>query len=198
MSARQIYTAAALLALLAPLLPAQEQRHITPVFGVSLGALAIESAAATQAQVGDRSYGIQLDAGVLLRRHFFLGIDLGGQFLDDKAQFTQNTTGGEMKSSATTTYFSAIVGVRTGALPVLPVDLALNAGASASMTDRSIENCTDCRVDDLDIPAGAFVEPVLLFGRGRWRLRAADRIYLAGDGMRSIFSVGAQFQPQRK
>jgi hypothetical protein len=190
---------AALLALGARTLPAQQQeRTFTPVLGASVGTMSMESASALRSQVGDRSYGLQLDVGVLAKRHFYFGIDIGGQFLKDKANFTQNTTGGEMKSSAVVTYLSAITGARTGTLPVVPVAFGLNVGASATISRRSIENCDGCRVDKLDIPGGAFAEPVLLIGRRNTRVRVSDRLYLTGDGMRSVISVGADMMLQRR
>jgi len=183
----------ALLAIGARALPAQQPRAWAPTFGFGVGSMSIESGTATRSQVGDQSWGMQLDAGVLVKRHLYLGMDLGGQFLDDKAQFQQNTTGGMMKSTAQLTYFSAITGVRTGTLRVVPLSLGVNVGASATVTRRSIDNCTDCQVDKLDIPGGAWVEPTLLFGPRSLRLRVSNRVYLAGDGMRNVLSVGGDF-----
>ena len=205
MHERHFFIGAALLAIGARALPAQQvapaaqpARQVAPVLGFSVGSLSIESASAARSQVGDRSYGLQLDGGVLVKRHLYFGIDIGGQFLDDSAQFTQNTTGGRMKSSASVTYLSAMAGARTGVAPVLPLALGLNVGASATISRRSIDNCTDCQVDKLDIPGGAFVEPSLLLGRRSLRLRVTDRVYLAGDGMRSVISVGGDWQPRKK
>jgi len=168
------------------------------VLGATIGSLAIEPAAATASQVGDRAYGLQLDAGVLMKRHYYLGLDIGGQFLDDHAQFTQNTTGGEKKSTANVTYFSGIAGFRTGVPSALPVALGLNAGYSATMSRRSIDQCVDCDVDKLDIPGGAFVEPMLLFGRRNAQLRIVDRLYLTGEGMQSVISAGVEFTVRKK
>ena len=195
MHVRPVLVAVALFTVGARVLPAQ---RAVPVVGFSVGTLAIESASAAREQVGDRSYGLQLDAGMLVKRHLYLGIDLGGQFLDDQAQFTQSTTAGKMKSSATVTYLSAIAGLRSGTLPVVPLALSLDAGASLTISKRSIDNCQDCRVDDLSIPGGTFVEPALLLGRNRARLRASDRVYLSGDGMRSVISLGAEWQLGKK
>ena len=215
--ARYVVTAAALMALgaeslyaqVAPPSPAdsapaqpapatQQVRRFAPVFGITVGTMNIEPASATRSQVGDQSYGLELVVGALFKRHFYIGADIGGQFLDDNAEFTQNTTGGEMKSSAVVTYFSAATGVRTGALPVLPVALALNVGASATLSRRSIDGCSDCHVDKLDIPGGAFVEPSLVFGRRSVRLRVSNRVYFAGEGMRNVISAGADFQPRQR
>ena len=195
MYGRRFFVGVALLAVGASALPAQQ---VTPVLGLNVGSLSIESASAARSQVGDRSYGLQLDAGVLVKRHLYFGVDLGGQFLRDQAQFTQNTTGGEKKSTANVTYFSGIAGARTGTLAVIPASLGVNVGASATMSRRSIDNCSDCQVDKLDIPGGAFVEPTLLLGRRNARLRVSDRVYLGGDGMRSVISVGADLQLRKR
>ena len=211
--ARSVILAAALVALGAQSLAAQDvvpsvtpnvtqqaprvQKYI-PVLGATVGAMAMETSSADRAQVGDRSFGLQLDAGVLVKRHIYLGIDVGGQFLKDHAQFTENTTGGEQKSTATVTYFSAITGFRTGTPKALPVGLGFNAGFSTTISRRSIDNCVDCTVNKLDIPGGAFVEPMLMFGRGNAQLRVVDRFYLTGDGMRSVISAGLEFTARRK
>ena len=195
MHGRHIFVGAALLAIGARTLPAQQ---VTPVFGATVGSLSIESASAARSQVGDRSYGLQLDGGVLVKRHLYFGVDIGGQFLKDQAQFTQNTTGGQMKSSAVVTYLSAMAGTRTGSLPVVPLALGVNVGASTTISRRSIDNCSNCQVDKLDIPGGAFVEPTLLLGRRNIRLRMSDRVYLAGDGMRSVISLGADLQLRKR
>jgi len=195
MHGRHLFVGAVLLAIGARALPAQQ---VTPVLGFTVGSLSIESASATRSQVGDRSYGVQFDVGALVKRHLYFGVDLGGQFLDDHAQFTQTTTGGNKRSTANVTYLSAMAGARTGTFPVVPVALGLNVGASKTMSRRSIDNCTDCQVDKLDIPGGAFVEPTLLLGRGNMRLRMSDRVYVSGDGMRSVIALGADLQLRKR
>ncbi|HEX2780990.1 MAG TPA: hypothetical protein VHM30_15940, partial [Gemmatimonadaceae bacterium] len=115
-------------------LAAQQTRDIVPTLGISVGSMAIDADAAAKSQVGERSWGLQFDFNLLMKRHFVLAIDLGGQFLDDHAAFTQNTTGGEKKSTANVTYFSAMTGVRTGMPAALPVQLGVNVGASLTMS----------------------------------------------------------------
>ena len=193
--------ALALLALAARAAGAQatpKTHSVVPTVGFSVGALAIDPDAAASSSVGDHAFGIQLDGGVVVRNHFLFGIDIGGQFLDDHAQFTQNTTGGNMKSSASVTYFSASTGFRTGIPASFPLGLALNLGASATVGRRSIDNCVDCQVDKLKIPGGGFVEPTLLLRVRKFMIRASDRVYLGGSGMRSVISAGMQFDLHRR
>ena len=188
----------ALLAVGAQVLPAQQASPKQWVLGFSVGSMAIDPTTAAASQVGDRSWGMQFDGGVLLNRFFYLGADLGGQFLDDKAQFEQNTTGGEKESTANVTYFSAVAGLRSGMPAAVPVALGLNAGFSGSMSRRSIDQCVDCRVDKLKIPGGAFVEPTVLVGRRTAKFRLTGRYYVTGDGMRNVISAGVDWMPKRK
>ena len=87
--------AAALIGLTIPVAGFAQERSIVPSFGFGIGAMSIDGTTAANSQVGDRAWGIHLDAGLTFKRFVFAGVELGGQFLDDKALFTQNTTGGE-------------------------------------------------------------------------------------------------------
>jgi hypothetical protein len=194
--------AAAMLAFPAHTLLAQatpaKARNVVPTFGFSVGTLAIDPDAAVNSSVGDRAWGLQFDGGVVVRNHFLFQADIGGQFLDDKAQFTQATTGGNKKSTSNVTYFSASTGFRTGIPASFPVGFALNLGATATMTRRSIDNCVDCHVDKMSIPGGGFVEPMLLVRAGKFMVRASDRVYLGGSGMESVVSAGMQFDLNKR
>ena len=184
-------------AVLAQATPAKV-RDVVPTFGFSIGTLAIDPDAAATSNVGDRAWGLQFDGGVVVKKHFLFLADIGGQFLDDKAQFTQATTGGNKKSSANVTYFSASTGFRTGIPAAFPVGFALNVGGSATMTRRSIDNCVDCHVDKMKIPGGGFVEPMLLVRVRNFMIRGSDRVYLGAKGMQSVISAGIQYDLQPK
>ncbi|HET9004596.1 MAG TPA: hypothetical protein VFN39_11400 [Gemmatimonadaceae bacterium] len=194
--------AAAILALPAHAVLAQatpaKARNVVPTLGFSVGTLAIDPDAAATSSVGDRAWGLQLDGGIVVKKHLLFLADIGGQFLDDKAQFTQATTGGNRKSSANVTYFSASTGFRTGIPVSFPVGFALNVGASATTSRRSIDNCTNCNVDKLKIPGGGFVEPMLLVKVRNYMIRGSDRVYLGAKGMQSVISLGMQFDLQPK
>jgi hypothetical protein len=169
------------------------------VVGVTANAMSIDPATAGTQLVGGRSWGMQLDGGLLLKR-LYVGFDFGPQFLSDKASFTQNTTNGEMKSTAMLVYFSAMAGPRTPPLQLVPgmapIAFGLYGGASKTVTERSIDNCVDCRTDKMDIPGGTFVQPVLLFGAGRARLRISDRVFVGGKGITSVMSAGMELGAQ--
>ena len=177
-------------------LPAQEGEGKRFVLGMTLNSMSIDATTAASQQVRPQSWGMQFDFGVLVKRHVFVGIDFGPQLLSDLATFTQNTTGGEMKSSAALTYFSAMAGARTRPFRLAPgigsVAFGLYSGASVTKSIRSIDNCSDCRTDKLVVPGGAFVQPTLVFGQGRARLRVSDRYFVSGDGIRSVVSAGME------
>jgi hypothetical protein len=142
---------------------------------------------------------MQFDGGYVVK-HLYLGFDFGPQFLSDKASFTQNTTQGTMKSTAMLVYFSAIAGPRTPPLQLIPgmapVGLGVYGGVSGTTSERSIDNCSNCYQEKMDIPGGTFVQPVLLFGAGRARLRVSDRVFLKGTGIRSVMSAGMEVGAQ--
>jgi hypothetical protein len=166
------------------------------VFGITANAMSIDGATAGTQLVGARSWGMQLDGGLLVKRFFYLGIDFGPQMLSDRASFTQSTTGGDMESSATLVYFSALAGPRTRPFQLVPglapIALGVYGGVSTTVAERSIDQCLDCRTDKMDIPGGTFVQPILLFGEGRGRLRISDRLFVGGKGIQSVISVGME------
>lgn len=204
---RSIRPALFLLALtaLAPALSAQEQApapapapaHKPFVFGLIANTTSIDPVAASREMIGTRSWGMQLDAGVSFARFLFAGVDMGPQFLSDRASFTQATTAGDKTSTASLIYFSAMAGARTPAAHFLPglgaTSLGLYGGASTTAGKRSIENCVDCSSETIVVPGGSFVQPTLVFGEGSSRLRVSDRYYLNGTGMRSVISAGVEF-----
>jgi hypothetical protein len=188
----QVLCGAALLALCTQPLSAQQTRTSVPLLGLTAGTMSIDGGSAALSQVGDRSYGLQLDVGTVIRKHVYLGLDFGGQFLRDHASFTQNTTGGEKTSTASLAYVSAIAGLRSGMPRAVPIALALNIGGSVTFGRRSIETCEDCHEEKLRIPGGAFLEPALIVGRGKTRFRASSRVYGGSSGMRNVTSVGME------
>jgi hypothetical protein len=166
------------------------------VFGITANAMSIDPATAGTQLVGGRSWGMQFDGGLLVKRHLYMGIDFGPQLLSDRASFTQSTTVGDLESSAMLVYFSALAGPRTPAFRLVPgvppVALGVYGGVSTTVAERSIDKCVDCRTDKMDIPGGAFVQPTLLFGEGRARLRLSDRIFVGGKGILSVISAGME------
>jgi hypothetical protein len=169
------------------------------VFGITANAMSIDAGTAGTQLVGARSWGMQFDGGYVVK-HLYLGFDFGPQFLSDKASFTQNTTQGTMKSTAMLVYFSALAGPRTRPLQIVPgmapIALGVYGGVSTTVSERSIDNCSNCYQEKMDIPGGTFVQPVLLFGAGRARVRVSDRVFFKGTGIRSVMSAGMELGAQ--
>ena len=169
------------------------------VVGFTANAMSIDPTTAGTQLVGGRSWGMQIDGGMLLKR-LYVGFDFGPQFLSDKASFTQNTTQGELKSTATLMYFSAMAGPRTRPFQLIPgmapIALGVYGGYSKTTSERSIDNCVDCYSEKVEIPGGTFVQPVMLFGAGRARLRLSDRIFTDAKGITSVISAGVELGAQ--
>jgi hypothetical protein len=166
------------------------------MFGITVNHMSINPTTAAGQLVGARSYGMQFDGGVTFAKFLFAGVDFGPQFLSDRATFTQNTTGGEKKSTAMLVYFSAMAGTRTPPLRLVPglpaTSLGVYGGTSATKGERSIDNCLDCLSQDIKVPGGSFVQPTLVFGEGAARFRVSDRLYMGGEGMKSVISLGME------
>jgi hypothetical protein len=77
-----------------------------------------------------------------------------------------------------------------------PIALGVYGGVSKTVTERSIENCSNCYSEKIDIPGGTFVQPVLLYGAGRARLRLSDRFFVGGKGITSVMSAGMELGAQ--
>jgi hypothetical protein len=166
------------------------------VFGITANAMSIDPSTAGTQLVNDRSWGMQIDAGLVVAHYLYIGVDLGPQKLSDRASFTQNTTGGNLGSSATLVYYSALVGPRTPSFQLAPglpqIGLGVYGGVSGTSAERGIDTCVDCYADKLEIPGGTFVQPTLLFGSGPARVRVSDRLFLGGTGIRSVISAGME------
>ena len=166
------------------------------VFGITANAMSIDGATAGSQLVGARSWGMQLDGGLLVKRFLYLGVDFGPQMLSDRASFTQSTTGGDMESTAGLVYFSAVAGPRTPSFQLVPglapVAFGVYGGVSTTVAERSIDKCVDCYSEKVEIPGGTFVQPTLFFGAGRARVRVSDRLFMGETGIRSVISVGLE------
>jgi hypothetical protein len=166
------------------------------VFGMTANAMSINSAVATQQMVKPTSFGMQIDLGVTFARFLFAGIDLGPQMLRDQGSFTQTTTAGDMNSSADLLYYSAMAGVRSPSVRMLPfipaTSFGLYGGGSGTKGKRSIDKCVDCYSEDITIAGGSFVQPTLVFGEGKARMRVSDRYFTGGKGIRSVYSLGLE------
>ena len=199
MRARPLAVFGSLLALAAGSrdLSAQQAARRKPfTLGLALNAVSIDRATADAQAVHDRSVGLQFDVGYAAMRYFVLGADFGFAGLSDHAAFTQSTTGGDKRSTAALITFSGVAGPRTPALRLaggLPtVSLGLLAGATKTIGERSITDCLDCRSDRIEIPGGAFVQPTVVLGSGKTRVRLSDRHFVKGDGVRYVVSAGVE------
>ncbi|MDB4885483.1 MAG: hypothetical protein JWN79_921 [Gemmatimonadetes bacterium] len=177
----------------APPAPAAPKPYIV---GLTANTMSIAPTVAAGQMVGARSYGMQFDAGVTFARYLFAGADFGLQFLKDRAGFTQATTAGDMSSTATLVYVSAMAGAKTASVRIIPglaaTSLGVYGGASKTSGQRSIDKCSNCTTEDITVAGGPFVQPTLVFGEGAMRWRVSDRVYMGDKGIRSVISLGIE------
>jgi hypothetical protein len=151
----------------------------------------IDSGAALREGVGERGWGFLAGGAYRLSPNLALGAELGGQYVKDEDVFTQQTTGGRRSSTTTLIEFAPYLGVRLPAGDRLQI--GVNGGYGVLFARRTIENCSNCFTEDLDLDGGLYVEPMLLFGaRDSLQFGATFRLYLGGDlknyiGIRVVF-----------
>ena len=130
--------------------------------------------------------GVDFGMDFTFYRMLVFGGDLGIEFPSDNKEFSQNTTQGRMSSSVTMPYTSIYTGLRSPAI-------ALGKGSSKHLilnlllgrtwlfnARRSIDNCKDCRKDEIDIDITYFLEPGL------------DFAYITDSG--TMFGVGMKYE----
>jgi hypothetical protein len=132
--------------------------------GVSTGR--ISTAGVDSSGVGSPDFGAWL--GLSAHPYRYLSVSLGGGLSggSDKRRFSQNTTGGTFGASLLVWSGSLSVGVltppiRLGSSPDgFAFATGVNVGVESVGGSRSVDNCSDCRVDHVSLSAGPFLEPV--------------------------------------
>ena len=113
---------------------------------------------------------------------------------DDNASFRQDTTGGEMSSSASAFTLFGEAGYRFPLHKHVSFDIV--AGIEFILeSERSIDNCTDCFSDDIDIESGPYLSPRLAFKLNEnWLLGVTYEQYFSGDLENNVSaSIGYKF-----
>ncbi len=135
--------------------------------GVGTTVSSIKSEPANAQGIGKSGIGFILSAGAPVYKVLAFSLDAGVEFFDDKKQFTQQTTGGEMSSSVSMLYGSIAAGLVTPRIRFsknpkgLGLVLGMYYGTEWIGGDRSIEKCVDCRSENVDLKGGVYREPAL-------------------------------------
>jgi hypothetical protein len=138
--------------------------------GLMSGAGWLNRSAADQHHIGDVGPTFYVTIGMAFFDVIGVTSSFGAAFPADHASFQQDVMpllGGSVTSASSSlqvTNYSIAVGPRTPPFVLVPADdnrawvIALFAdyGTSAIHGDRYIENCGDCRTEDLDLPGGTF------------------------------------------
>jgi hypothetical protein len=164
--------------------------------GLLLGSVSIDSAIAQTNQIGD---SFSYLGGYWQGQHDSILMGVGASFalVDDKdpnfytVQNDDGSTGVE-KAEAFGMMFNFEAGYRYKALANLNVDIL--AGYELLAADRSVSNCADCPVEDIDVDMGLYLKPRISFTPTKsWTIEAAYSKYLGGDALSNL-SLGLGFK----
>ncbi len=107
----------------------------------------------------------------------------GGRFFfyDDKDEFRQNTTAGDMSSTADGFSLFGEIGYRI--LNEEKVSFDIFAGIELMVqSQRSIDNCADCFSEEIDIDSGPYLSPKLnVHLTERWFIGINYVQHISGD-----------------
>jgi hypothetical protein len=174
---------------------AQTRDPVEPRFGLELLTSGVDAAQAEDAGIGTRAWGAQFAGGVTILRVLNLSADAGGLGMADNAQFTQPTTEGDKSSSVTGGLASLAVGLQTPSFRLeagkpAALSVGVSAGQAWLSARRSIERCSACRREDIEIRAGSFWEPGAWLDMGPWGISARYRVYGGDSTLRDALMIG--------
>lgn len=136
-------------------------------FGLGLNTTSVKTAPANTQGIGTRGIGFLFSASPRVHQIFAIHLDAGLEFVDDKQQFTQLTTGGTKSSSVALLFGSIAAGISTPPIQLSNkpqggrLAIGLNVGSDWVGGERSIDNCIDCHKEDLDLSGGGYLESML-------------------------------------
>lgn len=119
--------------------------------------------------VGDGFGWFALGFDVVFYDYFLLGTEFGYDNPADKASFTNNTTAGKMTSRVSVFEYTVLGGLKSPDLyfsTSSPSRVFANFNVGYMWTyleRRSIENCSGCDREDLDINGGLFLNPEVYY-----------------------------------
>lgn len=134
--------------------------------GLGLTYFALDTAAAESQKIGDTAYSLDFFANYNISSQLVATLGLGLARLDDKAEFSQQVLVTSLFDTEVETVSSDAKGIHLYTElqyvlpPFTPLDLQFRGGAGYGVigyTDRSIDDCSDCREEDIDLKGGAYV-----------------------------------------
>lgn len=186
--------AVAVLGLVAPV-SAQPASKVNSVgwFGdFGLVSSQVDSTTADEARIGSRGIGLMMGFGMHIKGIVVGGVQLEGQWVSDKDQFTNATTGGTKKSGTSIYDLSVFGGLRTpflGDKDKAGVRLGVNYGKSWFGGRRGIGNCINCDEEGLNIGGGSYYEPIVIIGKRNVGCSVSYRVYGKESDVRNMFII---------
>jgi len=159
--------------------------------GLNLTYVTLDEEAATKQRVGDDAFSLDVFASYYPAPSYAATIGVGLLQFDDEASFSQTVVVTDVFGSETQAANSDASGMLVyGELnylantSALPVKLKAGVGFGAIVSaDRSIENCQDCREEDIDLSGGAYATAAAYrgFSDDKYHIGLSAKQYFGGD-----------------
>jgi hypothetical protein len=157
---------------------------------IDLITTSVDPAHARASGFGSRGWGGMMGAGRGFLRVAVIGIDGAWIRHGDTESFRQSTTAGNLRSYVDAWSGSLWGGLRTP--PMSKLVIGANSGFQGFTASRSIPDCVDCRIDDLSLNGGMFIEPAAYFRGNRAGAHVAYRHFLGDGHVKSTVLIGAR------
>jgi len=158
-------------------------------FGAGISHIGFDEEIATAQKIGDTAFSVDLFASYYFSSRLAATAGFGFIQLDDEAAFTQQVVATDIFGSDVETansdasasqVFGELVYLLTNASSAVQFKAGVGFGTIAS-SKRKIDNCTDCREEDIELEGGAYGTASVYTG-------VADDQYNIGLGGRQYFS----------
>jgi len=159
--------------------------------GISLNSFTFDKEAATKQKIGEKATAIDVFASYYISERFAASAGIGFLQFDDQDAFTEEVIATSAFSSERDTAKSNASGMLAFgefyylvANASLPVQLKAGVGFGSVVSgDRSIDKCSDCKKEDIDIKGGAYgtVAAYRGFKDNTFNIGLSGRQFLSGD-----------------
>jgi len=174
----------------------QDLRRPALTGAIGLTYVTFDSDSMEQQGLGDSAFGVDIKGAYQFSPILAAGFGLGVLRFRDKEEFSQDVVVTNIFGSETDTLTSSATAITLFAelnyqIPsTSSVRFRLGAGyGGVTGADRDIENCSNCRSEDLDIEGGAYLTAKALFNTynsERLGYGISVRQYLSGDMSNNI------------
>lgn len=157
-------------------------------------------AASMAAQIDDSAFALEFGYERRLKSGFVWGAGINFYSYSDNAGFsviTESQFGSVKRSDSDASAFTGFGELGYSFTPNKKVALSLMAGYERVFTSsRSISNCRNCPSEDIDIDAGAYLTPKVVYTfDNNWTLGLSYNGYVSGDIDNMVMlQIGKRFQ----